>query len=102
MLYRSATYDDPVEGMYSFVPARRADSDEPRFVRPALHLPDRIDPASSRGPRGKVPLAMHVLHEAWAEVRLQVFAADLVAATYLATPPQRDPAAVPISSRPRC
>lgn len=103
MLYRGATYDDPVEGMYSFVPARRADSDEPRFARPALDVPDRINPASSRGPRGSdMPLAIDLLHEAWDEVRLQVLATDLVIATHLATPPEGHPAPVPISSRPRC
>jgi hypothetical protein len=103
MLYRGATYDDPVEGMYSFIPARRADSNEPRYARPALQLPDRINPASSRGPRGStMPLAIDDLHQAWNEVRLQVLAANLVTATYLATPPEGDPAAVPTSSRRRC
>lgn len=37
-LYRGATVDDPVEGMFSFVPARRADARDRRFARPAVRL----------------------------------------------------------------
>lgn len=33
VLYRGATYGDPINGMYSFVPCRRADSAERRFAR---------------------------------------------------------------------
>jgi len=40
-LSRGATVDDPVDGMFSFVPARRADAGPQamRFARPAVELP---------------------------------------------------------------
>ena len=51
-LYRSATIDDPVHGMYSFVPARPAGHPNPRFVRPAVRLPGLINPRNLQSPRG--------------------------------------------------
>lgn len=45
-LYRGATFDDPVEDMYSFVPARRATHDDPRFARPPIDLPGVVNPKS--------------------------------------------------------
>ena len=37
-LYRGATIDDPIDGMYSFVPALPADGGYPRFARPPIRL----------------------------------------------------------------
>ncbi|WP_328450417.1 hypothetical protein [Amycolatopsis sp. NBC_00438] len=86
-LYRAATFESPVHGMYSFVPARPADGEGPRFARPALHMPDLINPDNWQSTRGsKYPLAEPDVWKAWNTVREQVFAADLVLATHLGTP----------------
>ena len=43
-LYIGATPDDPVEGMFSYVPCRPADADRSGFARPAITLPGLINP----------------------------------------------------------
>jgi hypothetical protein len=51
VLYRGATYENQISGMYSFVPCRRADCTEPRFARPPISLPaDYINPSSTQSP----------------------------------------------------
>jgi hypothetical protein len=90
-LYRGATASDPVHGMFSFVPARRADVPDPRFPRPAIDLPSLVDPASSRSTRGsRKPLSVDHVRDAWDDVRRQVLAADLMLAVELETPPCED------------
>ncbi|GLY43201.1 hypothetical protein Amsp01_092240 [Amycolatopsis sp. NBRC 101858] len=88
-LYRGATIDKPIHGMYSFVPARPADHPQPRFQRPAVHLPERINPASRQSTRGaRRALPIEDVRRAWMSLRDQVLAQGLVLATYLATPPR--------------
>ena len=54
-LYSGATYEAPINGMYSFVPCRRADRKDFRFARPTLSLPlDVVNPRNWRGPRERV------------------------------------------------
>lgn len=92
MLYRGATFDQPVDGMFSFVPARRADAKDPRFARPAIDLPELINPAS-QGPRGSNrPIAIEEVREAWEAIKRQVVAEDLLLAVHLETPPRVDDA----------
>ena len=51
-LYRGATPDDPVDGMYSFFPAREAEGDS-GFPRPVIELPDEyFNPRSWQAPKG--------------------------------------------------
>lgn len=86
-LYRAATFENPVHDMYSFVPAKPADGEGPRFARPALRMPDLINPDNWQSARGsKQPLAEDEVRDAWNTVRKQVFEAGLVLATDLATP----------------
>lgn len=109
-LYRGATVDEPVEGIYSFVPARCADHDQPRFARPPVHLPGLVNPASRQSTWGsKRPLPMERLRDAWEALCHQVLAADLVLATRLQTPdgdtdegiaPERRPGNAADHSRP--
>jgi hypothetical protein len=48
-LYRGATFEEQVHGMYSFVPALPVTGgDPPRFARPVIHLPDLIKPTVAR------------------------------------------------------
>jgi hypothetical protein len=42
-LYRGARYEAPANGMYSFVPCRRADADNVRFTRPSISLPGYLN-----------------------------------------------------------
>lgn len=86
-LYRGATVDDPVEGMFSFVPARRADEVDPRFCRPSVRVPGRINPASWQSTWGsKRPLPVNAIRDAWGSIREQVLARDLLLATRIRTP----------------
>ena len=86
-LYRGATVDDPVDGMFSFVPARPADGGNVRFARPAVDLGELLNPTSVRSPRGaKEPRAIDDLRRAWTSVAQQVLAADLVLATWFEPP----------------
>jgi hypothetical protein len=102
-LYRGATVEDPVEGMFSFVPARRADADDPRFSRPPIHS-KFINPLNLQATWGsKRPLSMDTLRDAWESVRHQVLAADLLLAVRLQTPDrERNDVAVPETARRRC
>lgn len=103
-LYRGATVDEPVEGIYSFVPARCADHDQPRFARPPVHLPGLVNPASRQSTWGsRRPLPMERLRDAWEALCHQVLAADLVLATRLQTPDgDTDEGIVPEPARQRC
>ena len=90
-LYRGATFEDPVEGIYSFVPARRADDADPRFPRPGIRLPDLINPTSTQAARGlREPRTVAEVQQAWNEVRCQVLQADLLLGVWLNTPPRCD------------
>lgn len=104
-LYRGATVDDPVEGMFSFVPASRANVDGPRFERPPLRLTGFIDPSVWRSTWGSTcqrPLA--TVRGAWETVRRQVLDRDhLLLAVWLQSPDRgAHDVAVPESSRQRC
>ena len=89
-LYRGAPLDNPVHGMYSFVPARPTDHPTPRFARPAVHVPHRINPASKQSDRGaRHLLPIETVRQAWASLRHQVLTNNLVLATSLTTPPLR-------------
>jgi len=103
-LYRGATVDNPVQGMYSFVPARRADRGDLRFPRPPIRLPGFINPASRQSTWGsKRSLPMNTLRDNWEAVRHQVLAADLLLAVWLRTPDRiSSPATVPTTARQRC
>ena len=104
-LYRGATVDDPVDGMFSFVPARRADAgpEAMRFARPAVELPGLINPASQQSAWGaNRPLPPDRVFDAWEALAVQVLAADLVLATWLQTPPCEATGPVPAIGRTRC
>lgn len=101
-LYRGATIDQPIHGMYSFVPAKPAIHPRPRFSRPPVHLPSLINPSSAQSPWGaRRPMPIASVRDAWAAVRDQILAAGLVLATRLTTPPLGEPPrpGCPIASR---
>jgi hypothetical protein len=103
VLYRGATYDDPVDGMFSFVPARRAGADTVRFARPSLDLPDDLlRPASQNFWGALRALLIDDVRAAWEQVGMQVLVADLVLATWLQTPTCEGDAVIPETQQSRC
>ena len=89
-LYRGATVDAPIDGMYSFAPTSIADRGSARFARPAIRLPDLINPASRQNTRGsKDALTSERVHVAWRSVVDQVLEAGLVLGVSFQTPRHR-------------
>ncbi len=85
-LYRGATVDDPVEGMFSFVPARLADREDTRFSRPPISL-EFINPANRQSTWGsKRSLSITSVRGAWKAVRDQVLDAGHLLGVWLQTP----------------
>ncbi len=85
-LYRGATINEPVEGMFSFVPALPISAADPRFMRPAIES-RFIKPSNRQSTWGsKRPLAVSEVRTLWQEVHDQVLAADLVLGVQLRTP----------------
>jgi hypothetical protein len=87
-LYRGATYEAPVNGMYSFVPCRRADADRARFPRPSISLSrDYVNPSSKQAPRGATnPRSVADVREQWEDVRKQVLDAGCLLGVWFSTP----------------
>ena len=88
ILYRGATYGAQVYGMYSFVPCRREDGDEPRFCRPTISLPAcYLNPASTQSPSGaKVPRSVAEICRLWERIRQQVLNACCLLGVSFSTP----------------
>jgi hypothetical protein len=88
-LYRGATYEAPINGMYSFTPCRRADGENARFPRPAISLPachvlrEYVNPRSTQTP--KVRDLMGVSKQ-WEYLRQQVIAAGCLLGVSFSTP----------------
>ena len=89
-LYRGATPDDPVEGMFSFFPAMPAHGDT-GFPRPLIDLPkEYFNPKSWQAPKGlRRECTREELRQLWQSVAAQVHEAGLVLGTYAATPERR-------------
>ncbi len=97
-LYRGATYEDPINGTYSFVPCRRADSEIVRFPRPSVALPlCYVNPRSTQSPNGAGrPRAVGELREQWEIVCAQVLKAECLLGVHFSTPRvDHGPAEVP-------
>jgi hypothetical protein len=71
-LYRGATIDDPVEGMYSFVPCRPINHDEPLFARPGIALPEMVTQNLTQGKKITAVNEARDLYKAWSSIREQV------------------------------
>ncbi|MQA00931.1 MAG: hypothetical protein GEU80_16695 [Dehalococcoidia bacterium] len=92
-LYRGATLEAPINGMFSFVPAMFAGEADPRFARPAIELPGYVNPASAQAASGAgTTVEPTVIHEQWCRVRDQVLAAGCVLGVHLDTPVRTDSA----------
>ncbi len=85
-LYRGATPDDPVHGMYSFFPARSARTGSD-FGRPVVDLPGFINPTSWQAPKGaQRDLPPDVLRSLWEKLVAQVRDEGLVLGTFAELP----------------
>ena len=86
-LYRGATFDEPINGMYSFVPSRRADSEGYRFARPPINLPGYVNPESQQTPSGaRCPRFLKETRDQWDKVRNLVLRADCLLGVWFETP----------------
>lgn len=86
-LYWGATIDDPVNGMYSFVPALPANQRYPRFARPTIELPDGLVSPARQSPHRSPFMPPQEIRGIWEAIRRQVLAAGLMLALSLDTPP---------------
>lgn len=90
-LIKGATPDDPVDGMFSFVPCRVDGDADMRFARPVVDLPGIVNPKSTQSPSGAKemrPLAQIV--DAWRTVVDQVRRVELELGIHFKTPPRGD------------
>lgn len=102
-LYHGASIDDPVDDMYSFVPARRADEADPRFARPAIAVEQLINPDHGQAARGIAhPLPIERIRQGWNDVRQQVLDANLLLGVWFQVPDLAGDEHVPVSYRRRC
>lgn len=86
-LFRGATTENPVDGMFSFVPCIDAADPRQRFRRPSISLPGVINPKSKQSPSGaKIPRSLGMRQEVWAAIVDQVLASGLSLASRLKLP----------------
>lgn len=101
-LYLGATQDDPVEGMFSFVPCVPAGGDvDPRFPRPEIRLPGPITSHLRQGKRITKLTQVDEVLPLWTEVVRQIERQDLGLATKLDAPRTDAPTGVTPGSEPR-
>ena len=89
-LYRGATPDDPVDGMFSFFPAMPAEG-ESGFPRPVLDLPaEYFNPRSWQAPKGLWrDRSSDELRGLWGSLVAHVRRAGLVLGTHATSPRER-------------
>jgi hypothetical protein len=87
-LYHGATYEAPINGVYSFVPCRRTDHENFRFARPTLSLPDDlVNPRNWRTPKiARRQQSPEQILEYWNMVRKQVVDAECLIGVQFLTP----------------
>ena len=90
-LYKGATPDDPVEGMFSFFPAMPADGDA-GFPRPMIDLPSEyFNPKSWQAQKGlRRNCTIVELRGLWNSLVAQVRGAGLLVGTHAAVPERRE------------
>jgi hypothetical protein len=94
-LFDGATRDEPVTGMFSFVPCLPVDGKPRRFARPVIDLPGFINPRSQQSPSGYTPrhrVGLRTACEAWQAVVEQVFATGCMLGHGLPEPESLTPA----------
>ena len=90
-LYRGATADDPVDGMFSFFPATPATGDA-GFPRPVIELPrEHFNPRSWQAQKGlRRNCTIEELRGIWKSLVSQVRGAGLLVGTHAVVPERRE------------
>ena len=71
-LYLGATFEHPVDGMFSFVPCVTGDGIAQGFARPAIRIPDVITPKMTQSKRLNPRQSIGEITPLWNEVVRQV------------------------------
>lgn len=85
-LYRGAIPEEPVHGMYGFVPCLPADGGARRFARPEVRLRGSITPHLRQGRKITRFDSFEAIRNAWEQVRAQVEDAGLSSAVRIQHP----------------
>ncbi len=89
-LYSGATRQEPMNGMFSFVPCLPADVGAQGFARPAVRLDDLITPSLKMGFKSTRGLSDGEVEQLWERVTAQVVNQDLALGVRFAMPPKHD------------
>jgi hypothetical protein len=89
-LYSGAMADDPLDGMFSFVPCLPASAGANGFARPAIKLNGFVAQGLMMGFKTTRGLPAEKIATLWNSVTEQVIDADLALGTSLALPERRD------------
>ena len=89
-LYSGATYEEPVESMFSFVPCLPSKFGSGGFSRPSIRLDGVITPGLMMGAKATRGLSLERLRELWQEVAAQVVEQDLALGIEFALPARRN------------
>lgn len=85
-LYRGATFDDPVNGMFSFFPCVREDGLNQGFARPVIRIPGVISPKMTQGKKLNPRQSIGEITPLWSEVVRQVMVQGLALGTHADLP----------------
>jgi hypothetical protein len=85
-LYSGATYESPLNGMFSFFPCTTSASDPNGFARPEIRLPGLVTPTLTQGKRLNRGVTAPEVQASWAEVARQVQAQGLSLGVYAELP----------------
>jgi len=88
-LYRGATVNELVGGMYSFTPCRSITDGDIGFERPGIVMPGFITQSLTQGKKLNVVPDLSAMHDLWSEVIRQVRAAGCSLAHHIAFSPKR-------------
>jgi hypothetical protein len=87
--YNGATYDSPLDGMFSFFPCLPWGPGSRGFARPAIRLPGIINPAAKQAGPHNPQEDISAVRKRWESVREQVIGQGLWLGVYAEPPPRR-------------
>jgi hypothetical protein len=88
-LYSGATYDSPVNGMFSFFPASTAERDPDGFARPEIRIPGLITSHLTQGQRLNPQPSVREVKQIWTEIVRQVRMVGLTLGVHAGLPTAR-------------
>ena len=88
-LYFGATYDNPVDGMFSFVPCKPSTGVPGGFPRPSIEIPGIVNPGLGRSFRRNEQSGLGDVVELWESVMEQVQSQGLSLGVFLEVPAGR-------------